>query len=401
MFAFCRVDRRRFVKQCRMRLALLVVLLGCTTTSPPGDVVGPFTGPAHRFVIDTITLPTNNKSIDQLADDLDGDGSPDNRAGSTIAVLFSLDDATTHGADMIASGALASEIEIVSDDLVTDDTVAVLYHGAPGDTPVPVGGRLSETGFAPNLTRQTRVPGEAVLRLPIFADADPVSVHVVGLEIELTRDGRGGFDGLVAGGIRNDDALDAVFAGVVQMIAANPQDHLVLAGTTDLDHDAILTREEIAHAPLIAALLAPDIQLFDGDRFAPRPPGAHTTPDALSIGFAIHLTPCDSGRCAAATAFDRCHDRLRDGDETDADCGGSCGRCPALAACVAPGDCQTGACDAGQCRAPSCSDGRRDGLETDTDCGSNCPGCLSGRHCITSSDCASGRCTSSFGGTCL
>jgi hypothetical protein len=381
-----------------MRAFLLIVVLGCTTSS--NDVVGPFTGQAHRFVIDAFTLPAHSTEVDALADDLDGDGKPDNRVGNAIASLAPFDDATTHGADMIASGVLASEIEIVADDLEADDTAAVRYHGTPGDTPTLVGGRLSRTGFAPNRTRQTQVPGEAMLRLPIFADADPVSVHVVGLEIELTRDGHGGFDGLVAGGVLPDDAVDAVFVGLGQMVAANPQAHLALVRLLDLDQDGILTREEVAHAPLIASILAPDIQLFDGGRFAPQPHSLHTTPDALSLGFGIHLSPCDSGRCAAVAAFDRCHDRLRDGDETDVDCGGICPRCAAMAACQVAGDCQVGACDGGRCRAPSCSDGLRDGFESDVDCGAGCARCSAGKQCVVDHDCASEHCASTMGGTC-
>jgi hypothetical protein len=66
---------------------------------------------------------------------------------------------------MIASGALGSEVEIVADDLTDDSTVAVLYLGAAGDQATPVGGRLTASGFVPNRTRDTCLPGEAVLRL--------------------------------------------------------------------------------------------------------------------------------------------------------------------------------------------------------------------------------------------
>ncbi len=44
--------------------------------------------------------------------------------------------------------------------------------------------------------------------------------------------------------------------------------------------------------------------------------------------------------------------------------------------------------------APSCSDGIRDGLETDVDCGGPaCPRCALGKYCATNTDCSSGVCT--------
>lgn len=380
-----------------MRFAWLVAVTACAGS--PSDVVGPFTGASHRFVIDRVILPATSKEAAMLGDDLDGDGQIDNRITVTIAYLQLARDATTHGPDMIASGALGSEIEILADDLDAGDRVAVLYHGTPGDQPTPVGGRLTRAGFVPNRTRDTRVPGEAMIRLPIFADADPAVLHVVGLEITLTRDGLGGFDGVVAGGVLVADTADPIFIGITQMIAADPQAHLELAGVTDADHDGVLTRAEVAASPLIHPGEVPDVQLFDSGQFGPVRGGSQR--DSVSLGFGIHLLPCATGRCAEGPPLDPCHDRVLDGDETDLDCGGSCPRCPAMAACQVAGDCQTGACDAGRCRAPSCSDGMRDGFESDVDCGGNCAGCALGKVCYTSHDCSSNHCSAFPGDTCL
>lgn len=67
-----------------------------------------------------------------------------------------------------------------------------------------------------------------------------------------------------------------------------------------------------------------------------------------------------------------------------------------------PGQCGAGeACTEGLCygRAPSlCQDGLRDGSETDVDCGGGgCQPCTGGRGCITDADCVSGSCGA---GTC-
>jgi hypothetical protein len=88
----------------------------------------------------------------------------------------------------------------------------------------------------------------------------------------------------------------------------------------------------------------------------------------LSLGFGVHLAPCPTGHCTKPIA-DPCHDRIRDGDETDVDCGGSCGACGAGATCALATDCLTQACNGNHCAAPTCDDKIRDGFETGVDCG--------------------------------
>lgn len=46
-----------------------------------------------------------------------------------------------------------------------------------------------------------------------------------------------------------------------------------------------------------------------------------------------------------------CHDGVEDGDETDADCGGSCAPCDSCQRCEAGPDCATGGCVEGRCAA--------------------------------------------------
>ena len=55
-----------------------------------------------------------------------------------------------------------------------------------------------------------------------------------------------------------------------------------------------------------------------------------------------------------------CRDRVRDGDETDVDCGGSCQPCAAAKQCGRAEDCYSQACDAGTCRAPQTGACRRE-----------------------------------------
>ncbi|RZO65433.1 MAG: hypothetical protein EVA89_02210 [Sandaracinaceae bacterium] len=91
-----------------------------------------------------------------------------------------------------------------------------------------------------------------------------------------------------------------------------------------------------------------------------------------------------------------CASGLRDGAETDVDCGGPlCPGCLAGESCVSDGDCFSGLCRSGVCRALYCGNGARDGAETDVDCGGeSCVRCADGRACLAGSDCVSGSCVS-------
>jgi len=101
-----------------------------------------------------------------------------------------------------------------------------------------------------------------------------------------------------------------------------------------------------------------------------------------------------------------CRDHIKDGNETDIDCGGSCPPCGIGRACLVNGDCASSpgcspengcACDALSmtCVFDHCFDHRKDGNETDVDCGdplAGCTGCAVGRVCQADGDCASHGC---------
>jgi hypothetical protein len=376
-----------------MRLLWIIALVGCSS-DPGSDVVGPFSGEVHRFVIDEISVARVTTESDAYADDLDGDGEADNKLGVVAVAIAFTNDLTTNAADMIAGGSIASSIELQTEDLTGDGTVGVRYVGADGEPGTVAGGTIVAGSFRSNRTRETRVPGSALIRLPMFTNADSLAVELEGLEIDLDPDGQGGFDGIIRGAVRAETAKAAAFASMVQMVATEPERHVVFARQIDVDHDGQISRAEFDEC-VIAFLVSPDLQLFDGARLAPRP--GSNTPDSVSLGFGVHLLPCPSGRCSSAVPADRCRDRVRDGDETDVDCGGTCQPCAPSASCTAPTDCQTGACDANRCRAPSCGDAVRDGFESDVDCGGVCGVCQLGQVCFNGGDCATGRCDNSVG----
>ncbi|MSP60455.1 MAG: hypothetical protein EXR72_08945 [Myxococcales bacterium] len=134
---------------------------------------------------------------------------------------------------------------------------------------------------------------------------------------------------------------------------------------------------------------------------------------------ALALCGCDTGRC---------DDGLKNGNELDVDCGGSCSLCGQRSTCDVDADCASGTCTTehrcgasrrsgickaggcegapcrldydcqealvcsyGLCRPSSCRDGSRSSTETDVDCGGpRCPACGEARFCSYDSDCAPG-----------
>src|SRR5262245_54381981 len=98
-----------------------------------------------------------------------------------------------------------------------------------------------------------------------------------------------------------------------------------------------------------------------------------------------------------------CMDGVKNGTETDVDCGTLCTtKCGVGKHCNGNGDCISGAiCLAGTCQTASCIDNIKTPPETDIDCGGGmCGACGDGRTCAVSTDCQSLVCTGPAPFTC-
>jgi hypothetical protein len=93
-----------------------------------------------------------------------------------------------------------------------------------------------------------------------------------------------------------------------------------------------------------------------------------------------------------------CSDGVLNGDETDVDCGGSCGVCAVGNQCLIGSDCSSKVCGLTKtCAAPSCTDGIKNGLETGVDCGGACDAkCPLGGGCVANADCNEGICSNNI-----
>ena len=114
---------------------------------------------------------------------------------------------------------------------------------------------------------------------------------------------------------------------------------------------------------------------------------------------------CTSGICFKDVCTPLgCADGIKNRDETDTDCGGSCILgCAPTKSCNIDNDCLDLVCSTTTktCRPPTSGDKLKNGRETDVDCGNSQPGdrfdtkapaCEAGKICIADADCKSGGC---------
>jgi len=128
-----------------------------------------------------------------------------------------------------------------------------------------------------------------------------------------------------------------------------------------------------------------------GTTTPPLPDGAVAPPP-------VACTPeqgCDGGRCVDNVCVGpTATDGLKNGDETDVDCGGaSAPKCASGKACLQQSDCNALPCTGGVCKKSSPDDGVTNNDETDVDCGGSIAAkCADGKTCAGARDCQSGVC---------
>lgn len=117
-----------------------------------------------------------------------------------------------------------------------------------------------------------------------------------------------------------------------------------------------------------------------------------------SVGCTAHSDSVSGVVAPTVPALATCSDQIKNGSETDVDCGGtgSCPACEATKVCSRNADCVSQVCTGAICQAPTCLDRIKNGSETDQDCGGgSCNPCGNGQACTTGSDCSSGACQGS------
>lgn len=115
----------------------------------------------------------------------------------------------------------------------------------------------------------------------------------------------------------------------------------------------------------------------------------------LLFGCGSPTPPPSDGGGLPDSAVPSCTDGIQNQDESDVDCGGTCGStCATGEMCFNGSDCAAGTCESQVCVMPAtCDDGILNGTEVDVDCGGGtCPSCAPGQDCLAATDCDSGVC---------
>lgn len=116
--------------------------------------------------------------------------------------------------------------------------------------------------------------------------------------------------------------------------------------------------------------------------------GCVATPVVCNDGDACTTDSCDTTLGCQTTAVS-CDD-VNECTTDSCDSMSGCGNAPVMDGTP----CTGGTCTAGVCVLDLCSNGVKDGVETDVDCGGGtCPDCASGKLCKVGTDCVSNICT--------
>ncbi|MEJ7732107.1 MAG: hypothetical protein WKG00_23210 [Polyangiaceae bacterium] len=113
---------------------------------------------------------------------------------------------------------------------------------------------------------------------------------------------------------------------------------------------------------------------------------------AVTAGLAMAGASCSLMAPSDEEIAGSCSDGIRNGGESDVDCGGpaqlDCSPCDVGNDCTTGTDCASGVCEGTACGEGDCNDDIVNGDETDVDCGGqDCDYCVSGQKCNSELDC--------------
>lgn len=126
----------------------------------------------------------------------------------------------------------------------------------------------------------------------------------------------------------------------------------------------------------------------------------HTSRVARNQSSGMGGAGTSSTQAGGGTEPATCSNDKKDGNEPAIDCGGACSKkCADGQACAEGPDCQSGVCTGQVCQKPSCTDKVANGKESDADCGGDCSPCGVGKQCMSNTDCIGGVCDTGGAGS--
>jgi hypothetical protein len=281
----------------------LALSVGAALAVPAGTQAAPL--PEHGYVTNTYVLPVTTNQADRLGRDLDGDGTRDNALGRLFPVLAQqgLDLTTAQQAAVTAGSTVMLHSLRTTRLTTTKDATWQVFLGTPTESPDLTGSGTFPIG--PATTRSKKLPatitdhkvktatGVVPVQLDFGIGAFELTLTAARITATCTRTGCTG--GHITGAVTRTQR-DLVFlprlADLVQAVIVrdcpgpDPSSCLPdaqggqLQQQFDANDDMVVTADELAADPLVASVLAPDLDLERRDGS----PGHDGVKDSLSFG---------------------------------------------------------------------------------------------------------------------
>lgn len=316
-------------------VSILPFTLAACGGTDSGDCTASAGANKAQYVVNAVMVPQSRKDY---SIDLNGDKTLDNQLGNIIGALTGQGLKVQDGVDMALSGGdlilLVSESSadaMFQNDSCASTTLQLGQSTSPNAPDFSGSGHFtvdsSQTGgtfsgpikagkFASSQPATTKHPVTVTIQLPLVAGATPVTLKVIGAQLQYTRDASGKITGgQLHGAIKNEDVQMSIIPNVAQLLTNklqndNPQtstdmqiasifdnggkaDPACTAGTCKNPDGSCATKGdnkidtcEVSTAGLIQNILAPDVQMFDASgNYAPNKD--NTMRDSLSLGLAF------------------------------------------------------------------------------------------------------------------
>jgi hypothetical protein len=261
------------------------VATGCLGGELSPNGATPDRGWNYRYVQDGVQLPTGSAATNMAAD-LDGNGSPDNRLGNVLGALANFGiDLQGKADEMIRAG------NVIARDLVEDRGARwqVLLGESTSDPDFSGNGAFAIADNSPDdavltghISQGRFEGGPAPVAVYMAIGRVPITFHLVGTQLRGSVSETDG-DLYMAGGIMASEISTQLIPAAAQIIndyvAEHPGDANGMLEILDLDADGVVTAAELSQNELVSDLLEPDVDLLGGD----------DRPDSLSMAIGVRL----------------------------------------------------------------------------------------------------------------
>lgn len=251
---------------------------------------------ALEAVLSSLTMPMNGQ---QYAQDVDGNGTPDNQLGALIGGLAftgqtaqlqtSVDEAIADGSALLLFSVFAQALDNapsttiqvhLGEDADTDPTNNLTGNGQfTIDPSSPTG--LALSGGIQN--GKLGAQGDLLIVFPAGTTTAVVTMKNAFILADISANGM--TNGQLSGAIPWTEIDQVLFPAVEEMLADQQLDPTILNLIGDTNGDGTLSADELRNSSLVGMLIRPDVDL-DKDG----------TPDAMSIGVGFQAVSCSIQR---------------------------------------------------------------------------------------------------------